>query len=357
MNQLSSSPFSHRPLKTPELMRLVILCCIPGIVVQAYFFGWGNLVQILIASVTAMAAEALVMICRRRPVFRSLRDNSALLTGVLLGIALPPYLPFWMTMIACFFAIAAIKQLYGGLGQNPFNPAMAGYVLLLIAFPVAMTSWLPITSQAQYQPDLWQTIQLIFTGFTSDGYSAQQMRAMVDGHTAATALDLVKTELRAGLASADILQHQTIGLVAGKGWEWVNAAFLLGGLYLVKRKLIPLSIPAGFLATLFVCATLGYLLSPEHSPSPLFHLFSGATMLGAFFIATDPVSASTTARGRWLYAALIGFLVYCIRSWGGYPDAVAFSVLLANMSVSLIDYYTQPKTYGHKPTAKNQEEQ
>lgn len=329
-------------------MGLVLIAAVPGILVQAYFFGWGNLIQIAIAATTAWLTEIMVLRLRSRPALSIASDNSALLTGVLLGIALPPLLPFWMTVIATVFAIAVVKHMYGGLGHNIFNPAMAGYVLLLIAFPVAMTSWQPVQSLATHPMGFWDTLQLIFTGFSSDGYSLQQARMTLDGFTAATPLDTLKTDLREGLTAAESQQKPIFGYVAGLGWEWVNIAFLVGGLYLAKRRLIAWAIPGGFLASLFVCSLLGFALHPDGTASPLVHLFGGATMLGAFFIATDPVSACTTPKGRWLFGALIGALVYAIRTWGGYPDAVAFAVLLANMCVSLIDYYSQPRTYGHK---------
>ena len=348
MIKLSSSPFATRPIRTPDLMKLVLLACVPGILVQAYFFGWGNLFQICIAATSAWLAEAAILYIRKRPVFKTAGDNSALLTGVLLGIALPPFLPFWMTIMASVFAIVVVKHLYGGLGHNVFNPAMAGYVLLLIAFPVAMTSWQPVLNQAEHPMGLWDSLHLIFSGFSSDGYTLQQARLTLDGLTSATPLDTLKTDLREGLTSFESQQKTVFGQFAAQGWEWVNLAFLVGGLYLAKRRLIALAIPGGFLAALLICSLFGYALNPDGTAPPLLHLFGGATMLGAFFIATDPVSACTTNKGRWIFGALIGTLVFAIRTWGGYPDAVAFAVLLANMTVSLIDYYTRPRTYGHK---------
>ncbi|MCM2680817.1 electron transport complex subunit RsxD [Echinimonas agarilytica] len=329
-------------------MRLVALCCIPGVLAQLYFFGWGNLIHICLAGFTAWVTEVIIMVMRNRPALRVANDCSAILTGVLLGIALPPFLPWWMTVLAVVFAIAVVKHVYGGLGNNPFNPAMAGYVLLLIAFPVAMTSWMPVQSQAEHSLSLVDTANLIFTGFTTDGFSLQQVRMTLDGMTAATPLDTLKTDLREGLTAAESQQKLVFGQFAGAGWEWVNLAFLAGGLYLIRRKAIDWAIPGGFLIALFIASLLGTVLHPDGTGSPVFHLLNGGTMLGAFFIATDPVSGSTTPKGRWIFGALIGVLIYSIRTWGGYPDAVAFSVLLANMCVALIDYYTKPVSYGHR---------
>ncbi|MBD1390961.1 electron transport complex subunit RsxD [Neiella sp. HB171785] len=345
---LLSSPFTRQSLKTHELMRMVILCCIPGILVQAYFFGYGNLIQIALAAATCWGTEAIIMIMRNRPALRITGDHSALLTGVLLGIAVPPFLPWWMTVIAAVFAIGVVKHLYGGLGNNLFNPAMAGYVLLLISFPVAMTSWQPVAALSQHPVGVWDSLQLVFTGFSADGFSLQQVRMTIDGIAAATPLDTVKTDLHQGLTLDESMLKPVFGSFAGAGWEWINLAFLLGGLYLIYRRVTSWAIPGGMLISLFVCSAIGFAFSPDGTASPLLHLFSGATMLGAFFIATDPVSACTTVRGRWIFGALIGLLVYVIRTWGGYPDGVAFAVLLANMCVVLIDHYSKPRTYGHK---------
>ncbi|MEQ4530773.1 MAG: electron transport complex subunit RsxD, partial [Mixta sp.] len=239
--------------------------------------------------------------------------------------------------------------LYGGLGQNPFNPAMIGYVVLLISFPVQMTSWLPPQALQSVTPGLLDSLSMIFTHHTLAGDTMQQLQLGVDGVSQATPLDNFKTGLRAG-HSADQLLAQPIygGVIAGLGWQWVNVAFLLGGLFLLATRTIRWHIPLSFLLSLALCATLGWFFSPDTLASPVIHLFSGATMLGAFFILTDPITASTTNKGRLIFGALVGLLVWLIRSFGGYPDGVAFAVLLANICVPLIDYYTQPRVYGHR---------
>ena len=245
------------------------------------------------------------------------------------------------------FAIVIVKQLYGGLGFNLFNPAMAAYVLLLVSFPVQMTSWLPVSDLLASPISFSQQLSVIFNGFTSAGFSVDQLRVAIDGTTMATPLDTVKTDVAHHLTVAESMSKPIFNDWFGLGWGWVNLGFLIGGLYLLKAKIINWHIPVSFLASIAVCSGIGYIAAPGTEPGVVFHLFSGATMLGAFFIATDPVSASTTNKGRLIYGALIGLLVYLIRTFGGYPDAVAFSVLLLNMAVPLIDYYTQPRTYGH----------
>ncbi|MBL1377131.1 electron transport complex subunit RsxD [Zobellella iuensis] len=342
---LSSSPHDHVPLNTATLMRRVCYCLIPGILVQWWFFGWGSLVQIALAVTTAYAAEALVLALRKRR-FAPLRDNSALLTALLIGIAVPPLAPWWLVVIGTAFAIIVAKQLYGGLGQNLFNPAMVAYVLLLVSFPLPMTSWLPPLALQTYPPGLLDSLSAIFTGFTLDGFAPHQLRELADGTTMATPLDTLKTGFTQGHTSGEILAGPAFGGMAGVGWQWVNLAYLAGGLALLRLRLISWPIPVAMLGTLFLLGLVGFMVSPDGSIGPMMHLFSGATMLGAFFIATDPVSASTTFRGRLVYGALIGLLIYLIRTFGGYPDAVAFAVLLANMTVPMIDSLTKPKTYG-----------
>ena len=188
-----------------------------------------------------------------------------------------------------------------------------------------------------------------FTGHTALGADMNALRMGVDGISQATPLDTFKTSLHAGHSVEQIMKSAIYsGVLAGAGWQWVNLAYLLGGLFLLQQKAIRWHIPVSFLVTLAVCATLGWVFSPESLASPQMHLLSGATMLGAFFILTDPVTASTTNRGRLIFGALAGLLVWLIRSFGGYPDGVAFAVLLANITVPLIDYYTRPRVYGHR---------
>ncbi|SJL82746.1 electron transport complex subunit RsxD [Vibrio palustris] len=344
---IASSPHTHVKRSTADIMKWVAVCAIPGLIAQLYYFGWGTLIQLLFAIVVALSCEAIVMKCRKRPISTALRDNSALVTAWLLAISIPPLSPWWLLVIGLIFAIVISKQLYGGLGQNPFNPAMVGYVVLLISFPVQMTSWIPPSQFAPQAISLSDSISLIFTGFSIDGYSLQQLRTGLDGVSMATPLDTIKTSVRAGESLNEIMQKPQFGLLAGVGWQWVNLAYLAGGLALIRMRIINWHIPVAFIAGLLITSSVITLLIPGTTPSPLIHLFSGATMLGAFFIATDPVSASTTDKGRLVYGAFIGSLIVIIRSWGGYPDGVAFAVILANMCVPMIDYYTKPRTYGH----------
>ena len=337
-----TSPHVRMSESVTTIMLRVIAALIPGIAAYIWFFGWGVAINLTLAVVTALISEAAMLAIRNRPVKPFLMDGSAVVTAFLLGLSLPPLTPWWIPVVGTAFAIIIAKQLFGGLGYNPFNPAMVGYAMLLISFPRQMTMWMEPLALNQYQPgfaDVWNyAFHGSFAGNTG-----------IDALTMATPLDTLKTQLRLNHSVGEVMSSNPLfGSLGGKGWEWVNIGFLLGGLWLLYRKIITWHIPAAMLAALAVMATVFYIVSPQAYASPLFHLVSGASMLGAFFIATDPVTASTTNRGRLLYGAGVGILIYIIRTWGGYPDGVAFAVLLMNMVVPTIDYYTQPRVFGHK---------
>lgn len=328
-----SSPHAHGSNSTASVMRMVLIATVPGVMVLTWFFGFGTLVNILWASVVALACEALALTLRRKPLGFYLRDYSALVTATLLGIALPPYAPWWLIALGVASAILMAKHLYGGLGYNPFNPAMVGYVVLLISFPIQMTSWAPPRGLGEV-PGLLQALQACF------------LPAQYDAVTMATPLDIVRQN--SSLLMEDLWREPQFGRWAGIGWEWANLAFLAGGLWLLKRRVFSWHAPLAMLGSLGLMAALFYDGGSSASGgSPLFHLLSGATMFGAFFIVTDPVSSAVSVRGRLIFGALIGALVYLIRVWGNYPDAVAFAVLIANFAAPFIDHYSQPRSYGH----------
>jgi len=344
---VTPSPHNVAQVDVSRVMRSVALATIPGIVTLVYFFGVGVLFQIALCISVALISEAIVLKIRQRSITTILKDNSALLTGLLLGISIPPLAPWWISVIGVIFAIVVAKQLYGGLGFNLFNPAMVGYVLLLISFPVTMTNWQVPMELSQYNISVNDIFQVIFTGTTSTNLTANDLRQTIDGITMATPLDTLKTDLSLGLTTTESYVKPVFGDFINVGWIWVNLAFLLGGLWLVLQKIIRWHIPGAVIGSLAVCSLLGFLASPDTHGSPLFHLLSGATMFGAFFIATDPVTAATSNKGKLIFGAIIGVLIYVIRQYGGYPDAIAFAVLLANMTVPLLDMYSKPTSYGH----------
>jgi electron transport complex, RnfABCDGE type, D subunit len=342
-----TSPHAHKPGNTGSVMQTVLLATLPGIAVLTAFFGPGTLVNILLTSLFCLAFEAAFLALRKKPIAFYLKDYSALVTAFLLALALPPYAPWWLIATGSLFAIVIAKQLYGGLGYNPFNPAMVGYIVLLISFPLEMSSWpaaSPTLSDGAQLPGIIATLQQVFLGVPIDGY------------TGATPLDLLKqnqSQLISDLYANTSAFNQ--GRWAGAGWEWVNLAFLGGGIFLLYKKIFTWHAPIAMLASLGLLAALFYDGgSSTSSGSPLFHWLSGATMLGAFFIVTDPVTSAVSVRGRLIYGALVGALVFIIRVWGNYPDAMAFAVLLMNFAAPFIDYYTKPRTYGHKSGPKSQ---
>ena len=327
-----TSPHATGNQRTQRVMLQVLLATVPAVLVLTWLFGIGTLINLLWASLVALGCEAAILAMRKRPITFYLKDGSALVTAVLLALALPPYAPWWLTLIAVGFAIIFGKQLYGGLGQNPFNPAMLGYVVVLISFPLPMTTW-----PAPHSVGMLAGIEHIWG-----------LASLPDGWSQATALDSLK--LNTSLTVDELwAQNPAFGRFGGQGVEWVNLAFLLGGLYLLKQKLISWHAPVGMLAALAVMSLLFWNGSGSDSNgSPLFHLLSGATMLGAFFIVTDPVSGATSQLGRLIFGAGVGVLLYIIRTWGGYPDGMAFAVLLMNLAAPTIDYYSRPRTYGHR---------
>ncbi|MCQ4326765.1 electron transport complex subunit RsxD [Stutzerimonas stutzeri] len=326
-----TSPHAKGANRTQRVMLLVLAATLPGVVALTWLYGAGTLINLAWTCATALAFEAAILRLRQRPVGFFLRDGSALVTAVLLALALPPYSPWWLTLIASGCAIVFGKQLYGGLGQNPFNPAMIGYVVVLISFPVEMTTW-PVPHSV---------------GLGSGLQHILGIASLPDGWTQATALDVLK--VNNSLTIDELWRNPAFGHFGGIGSEVVNLAFLAGGLFLLHKRLFSWHAPVGMLGALALMSLVFWNGSGSDSNgSPLFHLLSGATMLGAFFIVTDPVSSATSPHGRLIFGTGVGILVYVIRAWGGYPDAVAFSVLLMNLAAPTIDYYTRPRTYGHR---------
>ncbi|TAN81978.1 MAG: electron transport complex subunit RsxD [Gallionella sp.] len=338
------SPFISKQDTVSQIMLKVLLALVPGIALYVWYFGPAILVSITLASITALGTEALMLKLRDRPIAPFLKDNSALLTGWLLALSIPPLAPWWLIVVGTAFGIAIAKHLYGGLGNNPFNPAMIGYAVLIISFPVQMTHWLTPHGLGQVELGFIDQLGYMFAGVLPDSLR-------LDAITMSTPLDTLKTRLHLDEPIKQIFGLPIYGHLAGHGSEMVALGFLLGGLYLLAVRIISWHIPVAFLGTLFATASIFYLIDPAHYVAPLFHWFSGAAMLGAFFILTDPISSPTTHKGKLIFAAGAGLLTYLIRAFGGFPDGVAFATLLMNICVPLIDAYTQPKVFGRKDKA------
>ena len=334
-----NSLHKHDGSTVAGVMLRVCIAMIPGLLCYIWYFGWGILIQCLLAVGFALAIECLMLRQRRKQITLFLKDGSAIVTGLLFAFTVTPFTPWWITLIGITFAIVFAKHLYGGLGYNPFNPAMAGYVFVLLCFPAQMNLWPSVSGLADVAPGMVDYMSMIFLAQPSASNS-------IDAISGASPLNHMMSQLGLMAMVSEIQADPLYGDFAGAGWEWINMAFLLGGTALLFMRVIHWQIPVAMLAGIFIASLLFNLYDSEIYASPLFHLFAGGTMLGAFFIATDPVTASTTPRGRLIYAALIGVLAYTIRVWGGYPDGIAFAVLIANATVPLIDRYTRPRVLG-----------
>ncbi len=332
--------FVSTPTSVSAVMLKVLFALVPAIAVYQLYFGPAILVSIVLASVTAIVAEALMLRLRGFPIRPFLLDGSALVTAWLLALSMPPLAPWWLIVLATLFAIVVAKHLYGGLGNNLFNPAMVGYAVMLISFPAQMTQWPTLTTLAQAHLSFADTLHYIFSG-------TLPVSLKLDALTMATPLDTLRTQLLLGRGVSDISNMPVFGYVGGKGGEFLALAYLAGGAYLLQQRLISWHIPVAFIAALSLLALGFHAYDAARYATPWFQLASGGAMLGAFFIATDPVTGATTPKGKIIFGAGIGLLVFVIRTWGGYPDGVAFAVLILNMCVPLIDAYTQPRVFGH----------
>ena len=328
-----NSPYLRRASSVTQIMAEVLLALLPAIAAYVWLFGIGILIQIALATVTALACEAAMLKARAKPLGLYLSDLSAVVTAWLIALSFPPIGPWWLIVVGTALAVVVAKHLYGGLGQNPFNPAMVAYAAMIVSFPALMSQW-----PAPDQLDAATQTTLIFGG-----------ERIIDAITGATPLDALRTGMHAESAQIlAVLHGKAFGVFGGRGWEWVSAGFLVGGVYLLARRIITWHIPAAFIVVLAAVASIASLASPQHFPGPAFELASGAAMLGAFFILTDPVSGATTPRGKLIFAAGAAILTWVIRHFGSYPDGVAFATLLMNLCVPLIDMKTQPAVFGHK---------
>ncbi|QJI30754.1 RnfABCDGE type electron transport complex subunit D [Pseudomonas sp. ADAK18] len=306
-----------------QAMKRVLLATVPGLLAMFWLYGWGMLINLLLAGTCALVLEAGVQRLRQR----SVNDLSGLVSATLLALALPPYCPWWLCVAAVASALLLGKHLYGG-NQNPFNPAMVGYALMLVAFPQPMTHW-----PASHGMDLLAGLQQVL-GLHGNA---------PDAWAQATALDVLR--INKSLTIDELFAASpAFGYVAGRGSEWVNLAFLAGGLFLLQQRVFSWHAPVGMLGSLFIISLVCWNGSGSDSHgSPLFHLLTGASMLGAFFIVTEPVSGPKSPRARLMFGAGVGLLTYLIRTWGGYPDGVAFAVLLMNLAVPTLERLSTPK--------------
>ncbi|MGP1931140.1 MAG: RnfABCDGE type electron transport complex subunit D [Arsenophonus sp. ET-YP4-MAG3] len=343
--------FNYKKQSTSKFMLWVIIAAIPGIICQIYFFGIGIIYQILLAIITALISETVALKLQKLPIINHLKDNSALVTALLLAISIPPLSSWWIIVLGTTIAILIAKHAYGGLGQNIFNPAIVGYIILLILFPVKITNWIsPIENKSIYSNILSST-QLIFT---NNHYTKETIlkKITINFNRLNEILkinNLKKCFLLIHLNSKIFQKSTTLdNSLISINWRWINLGYLIGGIIILTRRIITWQIPVAFLTILTLCLSLTWFIMPSRFISPIIYLFSGKIMLSAFFIATDPVTAAITFRGRFIYGSIIGLLTWIIHIYGCYSDAVAFAILFGNILVPLINYYSQPSTYLNK---------
>ncbi len=317
---VTTSPHIHSPDSIPKVMYSVVIALIPAVLISIFFFGMAALMVYLIAVLSCLAAEAACQKIMGRPI--TIADGSILVTGVLLAMNLPPSSPWWLVLIGSVVAVVLGKQIYGGLGYNPFNPVLVARVVLLISFPVQMTTW---TSPSP-----------LFSG--------------ADLVTIATPLGELKTELMLK-GAIDLTKYNyldfTTGFMGGSLGEMSVIALLLGAAFLFYRKYITWHIPVSYIGTVFVITGIFWFIDPTIYANPVFHVLCGGLILGAFFMATDMVTSPVYPLGMIIFGIGCGAITVVIRLFGGYPEGVAFSILLMNAATPIIDRYTEPKKFGY----------
>ncbi len=325
---LQSAPLLRQGMTTPSAMRDVWLALLPATLAALWYFGLAALLVLLASIAGAVLTEWYFTEKEQRSV--TLRDNTAALTGLLLGLTLPPGLPLWMAFVGGVVSIGIGKLIWGGLGSNMFNPALVGRAFLLATFPTAMTTW-----AVQQGPAEFLTVH-------ASNLAAPFMQAPVtDAISAATPLNLMKFQYE-GTALTDLF----IGNTSGSIGETSALLLLLGGIYLFLRRDLDWRIPVSILLTAAAFSGILFLLDGDKYPAPLFTVFSGGMLLGAIYMATDPVTSPITPRGAWLFGIGVGLLVVLIRVFGGFPEGMMYAVLLMNAATPLIDRYTQPRVFG-----------
>ncbi|WP_075185661.1 RnfABCDGE type electron transport complex subunit D [Teredinibacter haidensis] len=342
-----SSPFAHEGSSVGGVMMQVCLALVPCTLFGLYLFGWPAINVFVVTCLAAVITEVLCLWVMNQPLYRLL-DGSALLTGWLIAITLPPWAPWWIGAVGSFFAIAVGKQLYGGIGQNIFNPAMLARTALLITFPLQLTTWVsPLPLGSEGAPSFMEGLNFTFLG-----------AAIPDGLTGATSLGHLKTSLILAQPASEVLResfnvwNSLLGMNAGSLGETSEILILLGGLWLIWRRVISWEIPVSLIGGLAVLSYLSGMYNDQYFAGAAFHLSSGGVLLGAFFIATDPITSPVGRVAKLIFGAGCAAIIFIIRSWGGFPEAVAFSVLFMNAFTPLIDRYFRPRVYGRFPGGK-----
>lgn len=343
-----SGPHAHSMSSVTRVMLLVMMALFPATAFGLYRFGWPAINLFVITVVAAILFEIACLSTAKRPIAKHVLDGSAVLTGWLVAMTLPPWAPWWIGVLGSGIAIVIGKHVYGGLGQNLFNPAMVARVMLLISFPLHMTTWvLPAPLGSAGAPSFLEGLAITFLG-----------TGKFDAVSSASVLGHVNTELGRGLALDTILpktfsySQLALGQVSGSLGETSAALILVGGLLLLATRTITWAIPFSILAMTALLATAFNLIDPARYPDAVFHLTSGALMLCAFFIATDYVTSPSTTAGQLIYGASTALLIFIIRTWASFPEGVGFAVLLMNACTPLIDHFVRPRVFGRNRSGK-----
>lgn len=336
-----SGPHTRSQRSVSSVMHHVMLALLPATAFGVYLFGWPALFTLLLCIVSAWAFELLSLWIAGKAVRPYATDGSAMLTGLLLALTLPPWAPWWLCVLGSFIAIVIGKHIFGGLGQNVFNPAMLARVALLVSFPLEMTTWAtPTPFGSELAPSFMAALAITFAGASIDGISS----ASVLGHvkTEATLGHTVAEALPDGFATMNYL----LGFSNGSLGETSAILILIGGIYLIAMRIITWHIPVAMIGTVAIMSMIVHAINPETYPGAIYHVLSGGLLLGAFFIATDLVTSPSSVMGKLIFGAGCGLLTYLIRTWGGFPEGVAFAVILMNAMTPLIDHYCRPRIYG-----------
>lgn len=326
---VSLSPHQLGENSVKKLMYGVLIALLPTLFVSVWFFGLGAIVVTLTSVLSAVLFEFLITkYVLKKP--NTITDGSAMITGLLLAFNLPSNLPIWLVIIGAFVAIVIAKSSFGGLGNNPFNPALIGRVFLLISWPVQMTSW-PVPSPI-----------------------SEKLLGYTDVTTGATPLGKLAEASRNGDAISSLVEkipdywHMLIGYTGGSLGEVAAIALIIGFMYMLMKKIITWHIPVSILGTVTIFTGILWLINPVKYADPAFHLLSGGLLLGAIFMATDYVTSPMSKRGQIVFGVGIGLLTIIIRVWGAFPEGVSFAILIMNAFVPIINMYMKPKRFGEK---------
>jgi electron transport complex protein RnfD len=341
MNQIAHSPHAHARVSISKVMGTVMIALTPATLFGFWLYGWPAVNLWAVSLLAAIVGEAFVLRVQERAVLPALLDGSGILTAWLLAISLPPFAPWWIAVLGSLFAVVIGKQVFGGLGQNVFNPAMTARVMLLISFPLEMTTWIaPVPLGSANAPAWWESLRVTF------------LSQPIDGMASASLLGHVKTEFTRGIGLDQALAgyyaplNMLWGSRAGSLGETAAVLLLIGGLFLIARRIITWHAPVAMLLGVVVPALIFNAIDSNHYAGPMVHILSGGLMLGAFFIVTDPVTSPNTGLGQFIFGLGCGVLTWIIRTWGGYPEGVAFAVMIMNTVVPIIDQYVKPRIYG-----------